>query len=76
LALKTTPVHQLHNKYGGKMVDFGGWELPIEFKTGIIAEHHQVREKAGLFDVSHMGEIEVKGKQAEKLFEMTNKNDT
>ena len=54
----------MHQKYGGKMIDFNGWELPVEYR-GIIAEHNKVREEAGLFDVSHMGEIEVNGSKAE-----------
>jgi len=75
MTLKLTPLHDLHTKYGGKMVDFGGWDLPIEFKSGIIAEHHQVRQKAGLFDVSHMGEIEIKGENAELLVQNLITND-
>lgn len=61
--LKKTPLFEIHRKYGGKIVDFGGWALPVQF-TGIIEEHRAVREAAGLFDVSHMGEIEVSGPQA------------
>ena len=61
--LKRTPLYDIHIKYGGKMVDFGGWELPIQY-SGIIDEHTLVRQRAGLFDVSHMGEITVKGEQA------------
>ncbi|MGE5381673.1 MAG: glycine cleavage system aminomethyltransferase GcvT [Methylocystaceae bacterium] len=72
---KPTPLLPMHNKYGGKLIDFGGWELPIEYKTGIIAEHHQVRQKAGLFDVSHMGEIEIKGEKALALVQQLITND-
>ena len=54
--LKRTPLYDIHLENGGKMVDFGGWELPIQY-SGIINEHRTVREAAGLFDVSHMGEI-------------------
>jgi aminomethyltransferase len=54
----------MHRKYQGKLIDFGGWELPVQY-AGILKEHHMVRQKAGLFDVSHMGEIEVKGDGAE-----------
>lgn len=64
MELKRTPLISMHHKYKGRLVDFGGWELPVQF-AGIIKEHHMVREKAGLFDVSHMGEIEIKGTQAE-----------
>jgi aminomethyltransferase len=58
--LKRTPLYESHKKLGGKMVDFGGWEMPIQY-TSIIEEHTATREKAGLFDVSHMGEILLKG---------------
>lgn len=52
----------MHVKYGGNVVDFGGWALSVHFPTGIINEHKTTRERAGLFDVSHMGEFRVKGK--------------
>lgn len=58
--LKRTPLFEVYQNYGGKTVDFGGWELPVQFSS-IKEEHEAVRTKAGLFDVSHMGEIEVKG---------------
>ena len=53
-----TPLHVVYGKYGAKTIDFGGWDLPVQF-IGILDEHEAVRTKAGLFDVSHMGEIEV-----------------
>lgn len=62
--LKRTPLITMHQKYQGKLIDFGGWELPVQYE-GIIKEHQMVREKAGLFDVSHMGEIDIKGKGTE-----------
>jgi aminomethyltransferase len=65
MLLKQTDLFAMHQKYGGKMVDFGGWDLPIQYE-GILKEHHMVRKKAGLFDVSHMGEIEIKGEKAEE----------
>lgn len=58
--LKRTPLFEAYKNYGGKTIDFGGWELPVQFSS-IKDEHEAVRTKAGLFDVSHMGEIEVKG---------------
>lgn len=58
--LKRTPLFEVYKQYGGKTIDFGGWELPVQFSS-IKEEHEAVRTKAGLFDVSHMGEIEVKG---------------
>lgn len=61
--MKKTRLHTSHIFLKARMVEFFGWEMPIEY-SGIIAEHMAVREKAGLFDVSHMGEIEVSGKQA------------
>ncbi|MCD6343799.1 MAG: glycine cleavage system aminomethyltransferase GcvT [Spirochaetaceae bacterium] len=63
--LKKTPLHPLYSvRPGVKMVDFGGWDMPVQFANGILAEHKAVREKVGLFDVSHMGEITVKGPEA------------
>jgi aminomethyltransferase len=61
--MKRTPLYEAHVKAGGRIVDFAGYELPIQY-AGISEEHHQVRNHAGLFDVSHMGEVEVKGKDA------------
>ncbi|WP_053364082.1 glycine cleavage system aminomethyltransferase GcvT [Bacillus sp. FJAT-27251] len=58
--LKRTPLFEVYKEYGGKTIDFGGWELPVQF-SGIKEEHVAVRTRAGLFDVSHMGEFEVKG---------------
>jgi len=62
--LKCTPLHAEHIRLKAKMVDFGGWDMPIQYTEGILAEHKNVRESVGLFDVSHMGEITVKGEQA------------
>ena len=59
---------------GAKMVDFGGWDMPVEY-SGILAEHHAVRTAAGLFDVSHMGEIEVRGPRALDLVQWISCND-
>ena len=61
--LKKTPLNARHRAHGAKMVPFGGWDMPVEY-TGIVAEHLAVRERAGLFDVSHMGQIEIAGKDA------------
>jgi aminomethyltransferase len=62
--LKKTPLNEAHRAAGGKMVDFGGWDMPVQYSAGVIAEHLATREKAGLFDVSHMGEIWVEGEDA------------
>ncbi|MDR1684449.1 MAG: glycine cleavage system aminomethyltransferase GcvT [Elusimicrobiota bacterium] len=66
--LQKTPLYDACVKAGGKMVDFHGWDLPIQFE-GIIAEHKAVRESAGFFDVSHMGEIWFEGPDAHKLLQ-------
>ncbi|KSU88440.1 glycine cleavage system protein T [Bacillus sp. VT 712] len=58
--LNKTPLYDVYQQYGGKIIDFGGWALPVQFSS-IKEEHHAVRTKAGLFDVSHMGEFDVKG---------------
>src|SRR5512136_1809258 len=61
--IKRTALNEIHKKLGGKMIEFVGWEMPVQY-AGVIQEHLAVREKAGLFDVSHMGEIRIKGKDA------------
>lgn len=58
-----TPLYETHVRFGGKIVEFGGWLLPVQY-SGILEEHRAVREKAGLFDVSHMGEVKVSGRDA------------
>ena len=60
-ALKRTPIYDLHVELGGKMVDFAGWEMPVNYPMGIMGEHKQCREKAALFDVSHMGQVILRG---------------
>lgn len=72
--LKKTPLFDAVNKMGGKVIDFAGWALPVQFE-GIIQEHEAVRNAAGLFDVSHMGEVEVKGTDAEKFVQNLVTND-
>jgi aminomethyltransferase len=63
----------MHLKLGGRMVPFGGWEMPVQY-SGVIEEHKAVREQAGLFDVSHMGEFELKGPQALDLIQLVSVN--
>ncbi|MEM8948952.1 MAG: hypothetical protein AAGC99_06450, partial [Pseudomonadota bacterium] len=58
---KKTPLYDLHVELGGKTVDFAGWSLPVQYPAGIMAEHRHCREKAGLFDVSHMGQVRLRG---------------
>lgn len=72
--MKTTPLYENHLELKGKIIDFGGWALPVEY-SGILSEHEAVRTKAGLFDVSHMGEITVKGEDAEKYLQNMVTND-
>lgn len=62
-SLKRTPLYEEHLKLSAKMVPFGGWEMPLQY-TSIVDEHINVRERVGIFDVSHMGEIEIRGKEA------------
>src|SRR5215470_503209 len=62
-SLRKTPLNARHRASGARMVSFAGWEMPVEY-SGIVAEHLAVRERAGLFDVSHMGQIEIAGKDA------------
>src|SRR5271167_3466120 len=68
LNLRRTALHPVHKRLGAKMVDFGGWDMPVEY-GGLIREHMAVRTGVGLFDVSHMGEIEVRGPQALALLQ-------
>lgn len=62
--LKQTPLNAAHRRQGGRMVDFGGWDMPVQYPAGTVEEHLRTRRHAGLFDVSHMGEIEVRGAEA------------
>jgi aminomethyltransferase len=71
--LKRTPLYEMHLKLGGRMVPFGGWEMPVQY-SGVIEEHKAVREQAGLFDVSHMGEFELKGPDALNLIQLVSVN--
>lgn len=73
--LKKTPLNEVHRALGGKMVDFGGWDMPVQYSAGVIAEHLATREKAGLFDVSHMGEIWVEGEDAIRFVNRITTND-
>ena len=72
--MKKTPLYENHIKLGGRMIDFGGWMLPVQYE-GIMKEHNGVRTAAGLFDVSHMGEITVKGAGAEAFIQNLVTND-
>src|SRR5687768_11140918 len=61
--LRKTPLHARHRASNARMVPYAGWDMPVEY-SGIAAEHMAVRTRAGIFDVSHMGEIEIAGKNA------------
>ena len=58
---KKTPLYELHKKHGAKFVPFAGYEMPIQYKNGIVSEHNLTRNKSGIFDVSHMGQLFIKG---------------
>ncbi|HEV8394710.1 MAG TPA: glycine cleavage system aminomethyltransferase GcvT [Vicinamibacterales bacterium] len=73
-ALKPTPLHARHLASGARMVPYAGWDMPVEY-SGITAEHLAVRSRAGVFDVSHMGEIEIAGKDALKTVQHLTSND-
>lgn len=72
--MKKTPLNLLHHQQGARMIDFGGWEMPVQY-SGVIAEHLAVRTRVGLFDVSHMGEFEVRGRQAFEFLQYATIND-
>jgi aminomethyltransferase len=72
--LKKTPLNKAHRDLGGKMVDFGGWDMPVQY-SGVIAEHLRTREHSGLFDVSHMGEFFVEGEGAIEFVNRITTND-
>ncbi|HYZ83799.1 MAG TPA: glycine cleavage system aminomethyltransferase GcvT [Bryobacteraceae bacterium] len=74
VALKATPLNQIHRSLKAKMVDFGGWDMPVQY-SGIVQEHNAVRTSVGLFDVSHMGEIEIRGPEALDLVNYISSND-
>jgi len=73
-SLKRTPLYECHREAGARLVEFAGWEMPVQYQ-GVIEEHRAVRTAAGMFDVSHMGEIRVKGPQAEALLQRLTPND-
>src|SRR6187401_3626754 len=74
VALKKTPLNARHRASGAKIVPFGGWDMPVEY-AGIVQEHLAVRTAAGLFDVSHMGEIEIAGRDALAAVQRISSND-
>ncbi|MCB0047238.1 MAG: glycine cleavage system aminomethyltransferase GcvT [Caldilineaceae bacterium] len=67
--MKRTRLYDTHVEMGGRMVDFAGWELPVQYPTGPTVEHHAVRNAAGLFDIDHMGQFEVRGPDGERFLQ-------
>src|SRR5688572_12746852 len=74
-SLKRTPLYAEHVKAGAKLVPFAGYEMPVQYRGGILAEHRAVRQSAGLFDVSHMGELIVRGPRALEFVQYVTTND-
>src|SRR5882672_2646994 len=72
--LKKTPLNARHRASGARMVPFAGWDMPVEY-SGLVQEHLAVRTRAGVFDVSHMGEIEIAGKDALAAVQRISSND-
>jgi aminomethyltransferase len=72
--LKRTPLRDFHAAHGGRLVDFAGWEMPVQYRS-ILEEHKAVRRTAGLFDVSHMGEVDVRGPEAGRFLNHLVTND-
>src|SRR5580658_11160123 len=72
--LKRTALFAAHQKLGARLIDFGGWEMPVQY-TGIVEEHLAVRNAAGIFDISHMGEVTVSGSAAEEFLNRILTND-
>jgi aminomethyltransferase len=75
LELKKTSLNDLHRRLGGRMVEFGGWDMPVQYPAGTMTEHLRTRTHAGLFDVSHMGEIDVRGPDAIPFVNRLTSND-
>src|SRR6267143_1312402 len=73
--IKRTPLNAVHRSMGGRMVDFGGWDMPVQYPAGTVEEHQRTRTHSGLFDVSHMGEIDVRGAGAIAFVNYLTSND-
>jgi aminomethyltransferase len=72
--MKRTPLYNAHQRLGARLIEFGGWEMPVHY-TSIMDEHQAVRSSAGLFDISHMGEVQVSGPSSEAFLNQTLTND-
>src|SRR5215813_14231065 len=75
LELKKTSLNDVHRRLGGRMVEFGGWDMPVQYPAGTMSEHLRTRTHAGLFDVSHMGEVDVRGPDAIAFVNRITSND-
>ena len=73
--MKKLVLSDLHESIGGKMIDFAGYSMPVQYASGIIEEHNSVRNEVGVFDVSHMGEIFINGEESLKLLQYITTND-
>src|SRR3954468_6038022 len=71
---KRTPLWQVHKQLGARLIDFGGWDMPVNYPAGTIKEHRAVREAVGLFDVSHMGEVVLRGPRVREAVERLTTN--
>ncbi|HEY5933188.1 MAG TPA: glycine cleavage system aminomethyltransferase GcvT [Kofleriaceae bacterium] len=71
---KKTPLWDVHKQLGARLIDFGGWDMPVQYETGTLKEHKAVREAVGLFDVSHMGEVFLRGPQVRQAVERLTSN--
>ena len=75
MALKQSPLHDRHVALGAKLAEFGGWEMPLEYPAGVIKEHTAVRQSVGIFDVSHLGKVVVRGDGAQEYVNAALTND-
>src|SRR5690242_10722479 len=73
-SLRKTPLYEVHRRLNARLIEFGGWLMPVQY-SGIIEEHRAVRTAAGLFDLSHMGEFEVRGLEALNFLQYVTTND-
>ncbi|HET7771853.1 MAG TPA: glycine cleavage system aminomethyltransferase GcvT [Chloroflexota bacterium] len=73
--LNKTPLHPVHQALGARLVPFGGWDMPVQYPSGVLAEHHAVRERAGLFDIGHMGQVGVEGPDALEFIQWVSTHD-
>ncbi len=73
--LKRTALHAWHREHGARMGPFAGWDMPLQYEAGAVSEHRAVREQAGLFDISHMGQVDIRGADAAQFLDYVLSND-